>query len=69
MPRPCAREKGHKYCFGGKEFPCEKLRAFASDGHEHHRLAVENMKRMREIGLENWLAEQPEVMSCPGWKF
>jgi hypothetical protein len=66
---PCAREKGHDYCFECDEFPCEKLEAFAADGYEHHHLAVENMKRMREVGLEAWLAEQPKVMFCPGWHF
>ena len=43
--------------------------AFGSDGHEHHRLAVEHLKRMREIGLKNWLAEQERPMFCPGWLF
>ena len=67
--RPCAKARGHDYCFECDEFPCDKLQAFANDGYEHHRLAVENMKRMREIGLERWLAEQPKVMFCPGWLF
>ncbi len=65
----CAREKGHDYCFQCAGFPCGKLEAFASDGHEHHRLAVGSMKRMREVGLEQWLSEQPKVMFCPGWQF
>ncbi|HPQ39256.1 MAG TPA: DUF3795 domain-containing protein [bacterium] len=64
-----AEEKGLDYCFQCDEFPCEPLRGFAADGHEHHRITVENLKRMREIGLENWLAEQPEPMFCPGWLF
>ena len=67
--RPCAEAKGHRYCFECDEFPCAKLEAFASDGYEHHRLAVENMKRMREVGLDAWIAEQPKVMFCPGWQF
>ena len=67
--RPCAQEKGHDYCFECADFPCEKLDAFACDGYEHHRLAAEHLKRMKEIGLEAWLAEQPKVMFCPGWYF
>ena len=66
---PCAREKGHVYCFQCLEFPCAKLKAFASDGYDHHRIAVENMSSMKETGLEAWIAEQPEVMFCPGWLF
>ena len=66
---PCAREKGVTHCFECDAFPCEKMEAFASDGYDHHRLAVENMKRMREIGLGQWIAEQPRPMFCPGWLF
>lgn len=66
---PCARAKGHRSCFECAEFPCERVQAFASDGHAHHRIAVENMKRMKEVGLEAWLAGQPKAMFCPGWLF
>jgi len=47
---------------------CEKLGAFTGDGMDHHRRAVENMKRIREMGLEAWLKGQrrkgPPVF-CP----
>ena len=42
---------------------------FAADGYEHHRLAVENMKKMKKIGLEKWIAEQQKPMFCSGWLF
>ena len=41
----------------------------SADGHEHHRLAVENLKAMEAVGLERWIAKQPKVMFCPGWRF
>ncbi len=66
---PCAKAKGHRYCFQCDEFPCQKLQAFAADGHEHHRLAVENLKKMKEIGLENWISQQEKPMFCSGWLF
>ena len=66
---PCAKAKGHRYCFECGDFPCDKLKAFASDGHEHHRLAVENLKEMRAVGLEKWITRQPKPMFCPGWRF
>jgi hypothetical protein len=66
---PCAKAKGHRYCLECGDFPCDKLSAFASDGYEHHRPAVENMKEMRAIGLEKWIARQPKPMFCPGWRF
>jgi hypothetical protein len=56
--RPCAKAKGHDHCFECASFPCDKLKAFAADGHEHHRFTVENMKAMRDTGLENWVAQQ-----------
>jgi hypothetical protein len=66
---PCAKDKSLTYCFECEQFPCEKLLAFAADGHDHHRITVENMKRMKQVGLETWLAEQAEPMFCPGWRF
>lgn len=66
---PCAKAKGHRYCFECGEFPCDKLQAFASDGHDHHRLAVENLKQMKAVGLEKWIAKQSKPMFCPGWRF
>ena len=66
--RPCAKAKGHHYCFECDSFPCDKLEAFASDGYEHHRLTVENMKAMKAMGLKNWVAQQPKPVFCPGWR-
>ncbi len=63
----CTRVKGLRYCFECDELPCEKLTAFANDGYEHHRITVENLKRMREIGLEAWLEQQERPSFCPGW--
>jgi hypothetical protein len=64
----CARSRGHDYCFQCSDFVCEKLEAFAGDGMDHHRRAVENMKRIMEMGLDAWLEEQrgkgPPVF-CP----
>jgi len=54
----CAREKSLEHCFECEDFPCSHVEKFATDGLEHHRRAVENSKRMKEIGLEAWIAEQ-----------
>lgn len=61
---PCAREKGHQYCFECGDFPCEELQKFSSDGRAHHRRTVENMKRMKEIGIEAWILEQKRKGQC-----
>ena len=54
----CSKKKGLKYCFECTQFPCDDLKAFASDGFPHHKKTVENMKRMKEIGIDIWLEEQ-----------
>jgi hypothetical protein len=63
---PCAQSRGHRYCFQCDEFPCEKLQVFASDGYDHHRQTVENLKAMKEMGLKQWLEQHPEPAFCPG---
>ncbi len=66
---PCAKQRGHRYCFECDDFICDKLQAFADDGHEHHRLTVENLKKMRKLGLKEWIDRQRKPMFCPGWLF
>lgn len=63
--RPCAMEKGLDYCFECPDFICDKLEKFANDGTEHHKRTVENLKRMKKIGLEKWKSSQKEVSFCP----
>jgi len=54
----CAKEKKVQYCFECKDFPCTILIEFSSDGVPHHKRTVENLNRMKEIGLEAWIAER-----------
>ncbi len=51
----CTKNKNAKYCFECVEFPCGKLQSFASDRKSHHKRTVENMRRMKEIGIDAWL--------------
>jgi len=64
----CARNREVGFCFQCKDFPCQIVSAFASDGTPHHKRTVENMKRAKEIGITAWVAEQdkkgPPVF-CP----
>jgi hypothetical protein len=60
----CAKKKGVQYCFGCTDFPCSLLNAFASDGAPHHKKTVEHLKRMKEIGLDAWIAEQEKNGKC-----
>ncbi len=60
----CAGQKGVQYCFQCDDFPCTKLVEFSSDGVPHHKRTVENMKRMKELGIESWIAEQKAKGQC-----
>ena len=58
------QEKNHRYCFECNDFPCEKLEESSSDGNAHHRRTVENMKTMKEIGLDAWIKDQKKKDPC-----
>jgi hypothetical protein len=60
----CAKKKGLQYCFQCKDFPCTILNKFSSDGVPHHKKTVENMKAMKKIGIEPWIAEQKRKGQC-----
>ncbi len=54
----CAEEKQLTHCYECPEFICTKLETFTNDGHESHRKAVDNLKQIKESGLETWINEQ-----------
>lgn len=60
----CEKNKKLEYCFQCEDFPCTNVNEFASDGVSHHKRTVENAKRMKEIGLETWIAEQKRKGQC-----
>ena len=53
---------GMDFCYECEYFPCERLREFAnfnpgkSFAHFRH-IAIENLKRVREVGYEKWARE------------
>ena len=62
--RACARTRGLTHCGLCAEFPCSILSAFANDGVPHHGETLGNLKRLREVREEAWLAEQRERWTC-----
>ena len=60
----CAKEKGLQYCFQCQDFPCTSVNEFRSDGIPHHERTIANSERMKEIGLEAWIAEQKRKGRC-----
>jgi len=63
--KKCAPEKGFEHCFECEDLPCEELSKFASQDAPHHAQTLVNLKRMKEIGLERFIAEQDVVCFCP----
>ncbi len=64
----CAKEKSVRYCFECRDFPCKFLSDFASDGTPHHKRTVENLTRMKEIGIDAWITEhekEGKITFCP----
>ncbi len=60
----CAGRRGLQYCFQCEDFPCTSVDEFSSDGISHHKKTIENSKRMKEIGVEAWIAEQKRKRQC-----
>ena len=60
----CARNRGFQYCFQCEDFPCASVNEFSSDGMSHHKRTVENSKRMKEVGIKEWIAEQKDKGQC-----
>ncbi|MCL7452055.1 MAG: DUF3795 domain-containing protein [Anaerolineae bacterium] len=58
----CVAERGHTFCFECAQFACEDLAAFSADRLD---LPISNLRRMAEVGLEAWLAEQEVRWRCP----
>lgn len=63
--RSCATKRGFEYCFECPDFVCEFVEEFAAAEMDHHKRTVENMKKVKEIGLEKWIALQKEPQFCP----
>jgi len=55
----CVSEKGLKWCFECKDFPCAKIENFAKwRTWIDHRDCIKNLKRMKEVGVDRWLQEK-----------
>ena len=67
--RKCAIEKQVTWCFECDEFPCRQLRDFTGshivDGISHHANVIEDLRYMRERGIEQWLEQQDKAGRCP----
>lgn len=46
------------------EFPCAMITKFKDDEWEHHQVVLDNLHRIREIGIAAWIKEQQEAWKC-----
>jgi hypothetical protein len=57
--RKCAREKGVDVCVLCEEYPCERILGIAKG----YPTLLADGKRMREVGIEEWIREQEQRAS------
>ena len=62
--RDCADSRGILHCGLCPEFPCERLKAFQNDGHDHHLDIFAQLGEIKEKGPERWLSEQKKRWRC-----
>jgi len=62
--RACAERKSIPHCGLCVEFPCNRIRAFQSDGRIHHLDIIKNLNELKEKGTDQWLAEQRQRWQC-----
>lgn len=62
--RACVDGREIAHCGICVEFPCERIKAFQSDGRVHHQDVLTQLERLREIGPDRWLAGQARRWEC-----
>ena len=62
--RLCTEEKGVAHCGLCREFPCDQISAFQSDGLAHHRDVFDNLEDLKNKGPDKWLEEQKQRWQC-----
>ncbi len=62
----CANQKGYVTCTDCDDMPCSMLSAFCFDPKwPSHLPCLENLRRIKRIGLEEWAAEQKAFWDDP----
>lgn len=62
--KECASLKNIDSCAECKIFPCENIKKFENDGMPHHKKGVENLKKIRQYGIEAWFLELEPLLKC-----
>ena len=61
----CINQKKLKYCYECEYFPCKKIKKFENDEYPHHRQTINNLTKMKEIGIEAFIKDQKRAVFCP----
>jgi hypothetical protein len=62
--KPCAIEKNISSCAECGEFPCEHILAFENDGIPHHKMAVSNLRCIKQFGINAWFQRLKPSLRC-----
>jgi hypothetical protein len=60
----CCIKKKISTCNECEEFPCSVLIAFDSDQYPHHHGVIESLRKLSEVGPDEWLKMQNQRWSC-----
>jgi len=52
-------------CSDCPDFPCSRITNFNNDGMPHHAEVLENLRKMREMGIQKWARYEEERWHCP----
>ncbi len=53
----CVYDRKLEFCCQCPDFPCPALEEWGRE-YEHHGWAVENLKKMKELGIDKWMEER-----------
>lgn len=66
--RECAKAHRVTRCFECTEFPCARLEVFLGihweNGISHHERVIDNLKRMKAVGVGAWVQEETAKATC-----
>ena len=67
--RKCPDDKQNvARCSDCKDFPCSRITDFNNDGMPHHGEVLENLRRIKEMGIQKWAKYDEERWKCPKCK-
>jgi hypothetical protein len=64
--RACPKGKSDvTRCSDCPDFPCSRITGFNNDGMLHHAEVLDNLRRIREMGIREWAKYDEERWQCP----